>query len=91
MKNQISISLTDQQLKKVDLHARQKSMSRSQLLRMIVASYLNPSERHGYNMGFISQEAALLDRIDYEKIKLKSELKKLEYQSTLIKDKLNEQ
>mgnify|MGYP003116252929 CR=1 FL=1 len=86
MKTQISVGLTEEQIKQVDRYARGQAMSRSQLIRKIILNSLS-SLQAGYSPdGSFGAHSDLLTSIDYEIIKAKSELKKLQYQKQLLED-----
>lgn len=87
MKTQISVGLTEEQIKQIDRYARAQAMSRSQLIRKIILNSLN-SFQTGYSpSSSFGAHSDLLTSIDYEIIKAKSELKKLQYQKQLLEDK----
>ena len=91
MKTQISVGLTEEQIKQVDRYARGQAMSRSQLIRKIILNSLS-SLQAGYSPGgSFGAHSDLLTSIDYEIIKAKSELKKLQYQKQLLEDQNYEQ
>lgn len=87
MYTQISISLSNEQIAEIDKYARVQSMSRSQFLRTVVQSTLDKISSGYSSYSSLRIDSYFMDSLEYEIIEKKSELKKLEYQRDLLKDK----
>lgn len=83
--NQISISLSDNSLKKIDQLASHESMSRSQLCRKFIQSSLDSIET-GYH-SFRALDSDFMISLEHKIIEIKSELKKLEYQRDMLRNR----
>jgi metal-responsive CopG/Arc/MetJ family transcriptional regulator len=83
--NQISISLSDNSLKKLDQLAKHGSMSRSQLCRKFIQSSLDSIET-GYH-SFRALDNDFMISLEHKIIEIKSELKKLEYQRDMLRNR----
>ena len=85
MYNQISISLSDSSLKKLDQLAKSESMSRSQLCRKFIQAALHNIETGYYSL--FEYDPNYFPLLEHKIIEIKSELKKLEYQRDIIRNR----
>ena len=85
MYNQISISLSDSSLKKLDQLAKSESMSRSQLCRKFIQAALQNIGTGYYS--FFELDTDYFPLLEHKIIEIKSELKKLEYQRDVLRNR----
>lgn len=85
MYSQISISLSLEQIHRIDQYAQKFNMSRSQFLRTIVRDTI---EAVDYNSSFyqINKKPSLREELELKINKSKLELRGLEYQLDILKD-----
>lgn len=86
MYSQVSISLSLEQIHKIDKLAKFKNMSRSQFLRTIVQGTIETVSEAGVNQSINRIEPQIMQSLEYKISKLKLELRGLEYQQHILKD-----
>ena len=90
MYSQVSISLSLEQINRIDKLAKFKNMSRSQFLRTIVQSTIEKVSESEVNQTINRIEPQIMQSLEYNLdlliSKLKLELRGLEYQQHILKD-----
>jgi metal-responsive CopG/Arc/MetJ family transcriptional regulator len=86
MYSQVSISLSLEQIHRIDELAKFQKMSRSQFLRTVVQNTIERVSESRLNQSINRIEPQIMQSLEYKISKLKLELRGLEYQQHILKD-----